>query len=141
MTDLGERSMGEAADCFRPDAIVLLPVGSTEPHGPHLPLDTDVTIALAQCRRAAELLGELGVRASVLPPIPYGVTNYTEGFPGRVTIRPGTLWALVEDVIASLEQEGVRQIVLVNGHLEPAHVGPHVGRRQQRFVAALGGVA
>ena len=68
------------------------------------------------------MLGEMGVRALVLPPISYGVTNYTEGFAGRLTIRPGTLWALIEDVLEALEQEGVRQIVLVNGHLEPAHV-------------------
>jgi creatinine amidohydrolase len=81
-----------------------------------------VTIAQAQARRAAEIFGEARIRALVLPAIAYGVTNYTEGFAGRLTIRPGTLWALVEDVIEALEQEGVRQIVLVNGHLEPAHV-------------------
>jgi creatinine amidohydrolase len=102
--------------------VALLPIGCTEPHGPHLPLDTDVTIAQAQARRAVEIFAEAGVHAMVLPPIHYGVTNYTEGFAGRITIRPGTLWALIEDVIEALEQEGLRQIVLVNGHLEPAHV-------------------
>jgi len=122
MTDLAKLTSPEAAACFQARSIVLFPIGSTEPHGPHLPLDTDVTIALAQARRAAELLHEHGVPAFVVPPIAYGVTNYTEGFPGRVSLRPGTLWALVEDVLRALEQEGVRQIVLVNGHLEPAHV-------------------
>lgn len=112
----------EARDSITPRTVALLPIGCTEPHGPHLPLDTDVTIALAQSRRAAQLLAKERVDALVLPAIPYGVTNYTEGFAGRVTIRPGTLWALLEDVIEALEQEGLRQIVLVNGHLEPAHV-------------------
>lgn len=112
----------EARELLSDKTVALLPIGCTEPHGPHLPLDTDVTIALAQARRAAELLGEAGVPAIVLPPISYGVTNYTDGFAGRVTIRPGTLWALIEDVITAVEQEGVRQVVLVNGHLEPAHV-------------------
>jgi creatinine amidohydrolase len=122
MTEWAKRTWTETRDAVSPRTVALLPIGCTEPHGPHLPLDTDVTIALAQARRAAQLLAAAGVDAAVLPPIAYGVTNYTEGFAGRVTIRPGTLWALVEDVIAALEQEGVRQVVLVNGHLEPAHV-------------------
>lgn len=122
MSELAKLTSPESAELFAPRTIALVPIGSTEPHGPHLPLDTDVTIALAQSKRAVEKLGELGVRAFVLPPIAYGITNYTEGFKGRVSLRPGTLWALVEDVITSLEQEGVRRIVLVNGHLEPAHL-------------------
>ncbi len=122
MTEWAKCTWTEARELLSKNLVALLPIGCTEPHGPHLPLDTDVTIALAQARRAAELLGEQRVAAIVLPPIAYGVTNYTDGFAGRVTIRPGTLWALVEDVITAVEQEGVLQVVLVNGHLEPAHV-------------------
>jgi len=122
MGEWGKWTWNEARERISERTVALLPIGCTEPHGPHLPLDTDVTIALSQARRAAELLEEAGVPATVLPPIAYGVTIYTDGFAGRITIRPGTLWALVEDVIVALEQEGVRQIVLVNGHLEPAHV-------------------
>ena len=122
MTDLAKRTWPEAAELFTPDTVALLPVGSTEPHGPHLPLDTDVTIALAQARRAAERLSSAGVRAVVLPPLAYGVTRWTEGFPGTVTLRPGTLWALLEDVVTSLERQGVRRVVFANGHLEPEHV-------------------
>lgn len=122
MVDLAKLTSPDAERCFHARAIALVPIGSTEPHGPHLPLDTDVTIAVAQARRAAERCEALGVTAFVLPPVAYGITNYTEGFRGRVTLRPGTLWALIEDLIVALEQEGVRQVVLVNGHLEPAHV-------------------
>ena len=122
MTEWAKCTWIEARELLAEKVVALVPIGCTEPHGPHLPLDTDVTIAVAQSRRAAELLAEAGIRALVLPAIAYGVTNYTEGFAGRLTIRPGTLWALIEDVIEALEQEGVRQIVLVNGHLEPAHV-------------------
>ena len=99
MTEWAKCTWIEARDLLSNRAVALLPIGCTEPHGPHLPLDTDVTIAVAQARRAAELLGSAGVRALVLPPLAYGVTNYTDGFAGRVTIRPGTLWALIEDVI------------------------------------------
>lgn len=122
MTELAKCTWPEAAQLLGPRTVALLPVGSTEPHGPHLPLDTDVTIAQAQARRACELLEQAGVRALLLPPLAYGLTNYTDGFAGRVTLKPGTLWALVEDVVESLEQQGVLRVVLVNGHLEPEHV-------------------
>ena len=67
MTDLANKTWEEARELFTPDAVAILPVASTEPHGPHLPLDTDVTIAVAQARRAAERLVEEGVTAFVLP--------------------------------------------------------------------------
>ena len=122
MTDLAKRTSPEAAELLGERTVALLPIGSLEPHGPHLPLDTDVTIALVQARRAAQRLEEAGVKAVVLPPLPYGLTNYSDGFAGRVTLKPTTLWSLVEDVVNSLEQQEVRQVLLVNGHLEPEHV-------------------
>jgi len=122
MTDLAKRTWPEAEPLFDASTVAILPVGSTEPHGPHLPLDTDVTIALAQARRSAGMLEEAGLCAMVLPALPYGITRWTEGFAGKVSLRPGTLWAFLEDVVLSLEQDGVQQIVFVNGHLEPEHV-------------------
>jgi creatinine amidohydrolase len=121
-TELAKLTWPEARMRFGPELVVLLPIGSTEPHGPHLPLDTDVTIALAQSRAAAEELARLGVGALVLPPLSYGVTYYTDGFEGRVTLRTGTLWAVLDDIVESLEEQGVRRIVFSNAHLEPAHV-------------------
>lgn len=120
--DLSKLTYPEAAELFGPRTVALVPIGSTEPHGPHLPLDTDVTIAHAQSERAARKLEAAGVPALLLPPLAYGLTNWTEGFAGRVTLRPGTLWSLLEDLVASLEQDGIRRIVLSNAHLEPAHV-------------------
>lgn len=105
-----------------PDTVFLLPVGSTEPHGPHLCLDTDVTIAQAQARRAAEVLTEAGVRAVVLPALPYGVTRFASGFAGALSLRPGTLWAILEDLVITLEEVGARRLVLCNAHLEPEHI-------------------
>ena len=122
MTELDKRTWPEAAEIFTEDTIAILPIGSTEPHGPHLPLDTDVTIALAQSRSAAEQLQARGVRSIVLPALPYGLTNFTAGFAGGITLRPGTLWAILEDIVRSLEDQGIQRIVFSNGHLEPAHV-------------------
>jgi creatinine amidohydrolase len=120
--ELSKLTWPEAAGVMGPSTVALIPIGCTEPHGPHLPLDTDVTIALAQARRAADLLARDGVQALVLPPIGYGVTNFTDGFAGRVTIQPATLWSLLDDLVLALEQQDVRQVVFSNGHLEPAHV-------------------
>lgn len=122
MTELAKLTWPQAAEFFGPRTIAIVPVGSTEPHGPHLPLDTDVTIAAEQAARAARKLEAAGAKALVLPPVAYGLTNWTEGFAGRVTLRPGTLWALLEDLVISLEREGIRQVVFANAHLEPEHV-------------------
>jgi creatinine amidohydrolase len=120
--ELAHMSWPEAKAAFERDAIVILPIGSTEPHGPHLPLDTDVTIALAQARAAARRLEGEGVACVIAPPVAYGLTNFTEGFAGRITIRPGTLFSLVEDILLALGQEGCKRVVMSNAHLEPAHI-------------------
>jgi creatinine amidohydrolase len=100
----------------REGAVHLLPIGSTEPHGPHAPLLTDTIISVGICRRAADrLFGELDV--FVLPPLSYGVTRYGSDFPGAVTIGEETLRSLVTDIAANFER-----IVLVNSHLEPEQV-------------------
>ena len=112
----------ELASVMGPESIFLLPIGSTEPHGPHLTLDTDVTIAQAQADRSALVLEQAGITAVVLPAIPYGVTRFAGDFPGAISLRPGTLWALIEDLILTLEEAGVRRIVLCNAHLEPEHI-------------------
>lgn len=122
MHEFAKLTWPEAKALFDADPVALLPVGATEAHGPHLPLDTDVTIAVAQARRAAELLAEEGVRPMVMPPIAYTVAQFAFGFPGTITIRPSTLWNLVEDIVESLEQHGVRRVVLCNSHLELQHV-------------------
>jgi len=122
VTELAKQTWPEARELFDSELVAIQPIGATEPHGPHLPLDTDVTIAVAQSRRAIELLAEEGIRGLLLPPVAYGLTHFTEGFEGRISLRPGTLWALLEDVIESLEDQGVRRIVFSNAHLEPEHV-------------------
>ena len=122
MYEFAKLTWPEAKELFAKDPVALLPVGATEAHGPHLPLDTDVTIATAQARRAAEILEESGVTTLVMPPIAYTLAQFAFGFPGTITIRPTTLWNLVEDVVESLEQHGVRRVVLCNAHLEKQHV-------------------
>lgn len=102
--------------------IALVPVGSTEPHGPHLGLGTDVIISAAACLRACELLDKRGTMVGVIAPaISYGVTDCATGFAGAVSIPPSVLTAYIAAVVDGLLASGIRHVCLVNNHLEPAH--------------------
>lgn len=102
--------------------IALLPIGSTEPHGPHLGLGTDVIISAAACLRACELLEKRGTMIGVIAPaISYGVTECATGFVGAVSIPPDVLTAYINAIVDGLLASGIRHVCLVNNHLEPAH--------------------
>jgi creatinine amidohydrolase len=110
-------NLGELAYLDVPEgAVHLLPLGATEPHGPHAPLSTDTLISVGICERAAKRLqGEIPVL--VLPAMPYGVTRYGSAFPGTVSIGEETLRGLVFEIA-----ESVGPLVLVNSHFEPEQV-------------------
>ncbi len=102
--------------------IALVPIGSTEPHGPHLGLGTDVIISAAACLRACELLDKRGTMLAVIAPaISYGVTDCATGFAGAVSIPASVLTAYITAVVDGLLASGIRHVCLVNNHLEPAH--------------------
>jgi len=103
--------------------VLLLPVGAIEPHGPHAPLSTDPLISVGMCERAVRrLAADPDVRALILPPLPYGVTDYAAAFAGALGIGARTLHALVVDVCVSAINQGFRWLVVVNNHFEPEHV-------------------
>ncbi|HEY6040451.1 MAG TPA: creatininase family protein, partial [Kofleriaceae bacterium] len=80
--------------------IALVPVGSTEPHGPHLGLGTDVVISAAACLRACELLDKRNTMVGVIAPaVSYGVTECATGFQGAVSIPAAVLTQYLEAVI------------------------------------------
>lgn len=91
---------------------VIIPVGAIEQHGPHLPLAVDTLICAAVARDVSAVTG-----VPVVPPLSYGVSASHGDFGGTVSLRPETLIAVVEDVIDSLYARGVRQFVLLNGHI------------------------
>jgi len=103
-------------------AVALLPVGSTEPHGPHLPLETDVIISVEAARRAAERLVRHGFAPFVLPAISYTVTDFSKDFPGAVGVTRETSTALLSDVCRAVLRQGFAAVCLVNSHLEPDHL-------------------
>ncbi|MGH9867992.1 MAG: creatininase family protein [Candidatus Polarisedimenticolia bacterium] len=117
--DLASRSWTEVDAA---GAVALLPVGSTEPHGPHLPLDTDVLISVEAARRAARRLRAEGVPAFVLPAVSYTVTEFSKDFAGAMGVTPATLHALLDDLCAAALSSGFAAMCFVNSHLEPGHL-------------------
>ncbi len=103
-------------------AWALLPLGSCEAHGPHLPLDTDVRISEEMAVRAARLLQDGGIPAVVLPTVPYGVTTSAGPFPGTLTIPAEVVESLVVAICAAAAVQGAVGFALVNSHFEPAHI-------------------
>ncbi|MSP25266.1 MAG: creatininase family protein [Myxococcales bacterium] len=102
--------------------VALIPVGSVEPHGPHLPLATDTIISEAVAERAAERLeAERGFVALVVPSVPYGVTEFARGFAGAVSVPGAALSAYLRAVVEAYLQGGFAHVCLVNNHLEPDH--------------------
>lgn len=102
--------------------VVLLPIGSTEAHGPHLPLSTDVIISEEIAKRAAFKLQKLQFGAVVLPSLAYVVTDYSADFPGTISIRKETFRNLLSDIADGLHRQGISNLCLVNSHLEPDHI-------------------
>lgn len=105
----------------RKDAYALLPVGSTEAHGPHLPLAVDVIIAEEVCRRVARRLGSRGTPAVIFPALAYGVTDFAASFSGTVSVPASATEPYLRDVLAGIAATGFRRIGVLNHHLEPAH--------------------
>ncbi|HYX93353.1 MAG TPA: creatininase family protein [Myxococcaceae bacterium] len=102
-------------------AVALVPVGSTEAHGPHLPLNVDVVIAEEVCRRVSERLSGRGVRSVTFPAVPYGITEFAASFSGTISVQGEVVSRYLEDVLAGVASHGFRRIGVVNHHLEPAH--------------------
>lgn len=91
--------------------VAILPVGSHEQHGPHLPLVTDTIIAATVARAIAESYAGLWL----LPPVCFGCSHEHAGFRGTVSIRAATLYALVTDIADDLRRQGAK-LLIVNGH-------------------------
>ena len=110
---LGEMTSPEVERFLERSRTVIVPVGSTEQHGPHGPLLTDVLVPNEVARRIAPRVG-----AVVAPAINYGLSYPHVGFSGLVHVRIPTFMAFVEDVCVALAAVGFRRIVLLNGHYD-----------------------
>jgi creatinine amidohydrolase len=95
---------------------VLIPIGSTEQHGHHMPLDTDCFIARSLCARAADAAAEEGVELLVAPTLNVTLSWYHMQFPGTVRLSTTTFLQVFREVCDSLVHHGLENLVAVNGH-------------------------
>lgn len=132
---MAELSWPEFAAKVKQGATVLLPLGATEQHGPHMAMSVDVVLPTAVAERVARNIGGL-----VAPTIPYGYKSQPrsgggEAFPGTTSLDSNTFSLVVRDIVRSLGHDGVRRLVVVNGHFEnswPAVEGVDLGLRELR---------
>lgn len=101
----------DAKEAAEKGLVAILPVGSTEVHGPHMPLGTDAIVAHEIARRAAEK-----EEAVVLPPLYYAYVQETAHFPGTMSLSAKTLLGVLEDVCDEVARNGFKKILIVNGH-------------------------
>ena len=114
---LSEQTWPDVADTDATRAV--LPVGSTEQHGPHAPLGTDTLTAEAIAAAGVE---HADVSTVIAPTIPVGVSEEHRDFAGTLWVREDSFRAYVGDVLESLDAQGFESIVVVNGH--GGNVGP-----------------
>lgn len=112
-----EMTSAEFAEAVEGDPVVILPIGATEAHGPHLPLGTDAF----QPEAIADVVAER-VNGLVAPAIKYGQHSSTRNLPGTIGVTSSTLRALIIDILESLHRNGIRKIVIISGHSGSVHM-------------------
>ncbi len=93
---------------------VILPCGAIEQHGPHLPVDVDYYDAKYMAAKVAEACED--PKPLVLPPIPYGVSYHHDAFKGTLSVTNDALSRFVYDIGMSLAKNGIKKIIILNGH-------------------------
>ena len=96
--------------------VAVLPWGATEAHNFHLPYATDVVQCDHVAAEAARRAWEAGARVVVLPTVPFGVQTGQLDIPLCLNLNPATQAAVLADLVASLEGQGIRRLVVLNGH-------------------------
>ncbi len=106
----------EMADIVEDTAAVLIPVGSIEQHGYHIPLDCDIYTSTYISERAAEKARKENFIILVAPPFNFGVSWYHMSFPGTISIEPETFIDVLMQVCKSLSKHGFKRKVIINSH-------------------------
>ena len=107
----------EIADAAKIGAVVFLPVGVVEAHGPHLPLGTDIFCALNQALEIKRYWDSRGAACVIAPPFYWGGTQaMTRQFPGTFTASGENIVAAMKDILQSLDRFGFKKTVLLNAH-------------------------
>jgi creatinine amidohydrolase len=129
------RQLADLASPDVPTGLLVVPLGSTEQHGPHLPLSTDTDVAVALATRLCAQRGD----AVLAPPVPYGSSGEHAGFPGTLSIGQQALELLLVELVRSAGH--FARVLLVNGHggnAEPVRRAVALLRTEGRDVRAWG---
>jgi creatinine amidohydrolase len=113
----GDHTWEELAQIAQSGAVVVAPFGSTEQHGPMLPVDTDIHIATRRAADGAELATQRdGIPVLVLPTMPYGLATHHMSFAGTISLQPRTYLAVVAEILSSVIAHGFHKIAVLTGH-------------------------
>jgi creatinine amidohydrolase len=135
-----EMTWPDVAKAARADAPVIVPLGATEQHGPHLPLGADTYQGIDMSRRAAAILRAEGIPLVVGPAIPFGPPPFLSespiGRPGTIAVSNDTLRALTHDVCRSLIDAGFRRLYLLLANVESEYAMHIVAKELSERTAA-----
>ena len=109
----GELKWPEIREVVKEDRVVMLPTGSIEQHGLHLPMNTDSALCYEVCRRTAERIPD---EVLLMPPVIYGYAPHHMDFPGNMSIEGVTFLRYVRDIVVGLAHHGFKRVLIVNGH-------------------------
>ena len=104
----------EFLEALEQDPVVIVPVGSVEQHGPHCPMDVDISGPFYMAVEVARRIDDFPV--IVTPPVWSGFTHYNMGFPGTINLRLETFQNLLADIFRSIYANGFKRIISLNGH-------------------------
>jgi creatinine amidohydrolase len=131
-----EYTWPEMREVVKQQPVVVLPIGSVEDHGLHLPLDVDNFLIGSICEEAAR---RLDGQMLLLPPVPYGFEEHHMDFPGTIDIAMEHLLHFVLDITRSVARHGFRRILLADGHGSNMPILDLVARRTVLETEALCG--
>ncbi|MEW4567042.1 creatininase family protein [Tautonia sp. JC769] len=103
----------EINEAIAQEKLIILPTGSTEQHGHHLPLDVDLFLCESVCLEVGKRAAD---RVLVLPPISYGLNLHHIDFPGTIHIEPDVFINFCLNITKSVAYHGFKKILIVNGH-------------------------
>lgn len=111
-----DKTSYQLRDLAAEDPLVILPLGCTEQHGPHLPVDTDTFQVETLALRAAELaLEKYGTKVLVLPTVPFGPASEHYGLAGNLSISNETYVRLIIELVRSVLDSGFRRVLVLKG--------------------------
>ena len=108
---LSDLTWMEIRDLIPENPVIIQPVGSTEQHGPHLPVQVDISSSFEVAKAVGDRTGCL-----VAPPLPYGYSEVWENFPGTISLTADTFMTCVAEITESLVRNGFKRILFLNGH-------------------------